>query len=320
MANATDARVTRDRSRRALASAALAGSLAVSPVLALPGHADEAPVRPEPGSAAELYDRGLRNLYAEDYIQTLVLATQSRGGNEMRRRLQITRRQSTRPGKALLRFLYPQTIRRTSILILENDTRADDFYVYLPAVKLTRHLSSAQRADSFFGTDLTYEDVEPKHIEDYVVEWASEENASPEQLAEAVSAECELLEVRGTVAFDSAYERQITCVERARAIALWTDYYRRGKFLKRLTIDLAEVRRVGDRYIPFLITVNTPRQRSVTKVITEEYELRAEIRDELFSTWNLEAGDAKADRRRTTPAPPAMDAARPGPGLSDSIR
>ncbi len=288
-------------------SAVLAGLLVLAPV----AHSDEAAAVLEPGSAAELYDRGLQNLYAEDYIQTLVLATQSRGGREMRRRLQITRRQSTRPGKALLRFLYPQTIRRTSVLILENETRSDDLFVYLPAVKLTRRLSAAQRADSFFGTDLSYEDVEPKHIEDYIVEWASEESATPEQLAEAESAGCALLQVRGTPALESAYERQVTCVERARAIILWTDFYRRGKFLKRLTVDLAEVRRVGDRYIPFLITVETPRQRSVTKVITEEYDLRAEIRDELFSQWNLAAGDARADRRRTVPARPATDAAQP---------
>ena len=40
------------------------------------------------GTANELLDRAFRNLYAEDYIQTLVLATQMRGGSEMQRRLQ----------------------------------------------------------------------------------------------------------------------------------------------------------------------------------------------------------------------------------------
>ena len=265
------------------------------------------PVQGDPadrgGTALELLDRAFRNLYAEDYIQTLVLATQSRGGREMRRRLQITRRQSVRPGRALLRFLYPEAIRRTSVLILENQGESDDLFVYLPAVRLTRHLSNAQRADSFFGTDLSYEDIEPKHIEDFQARWLSEEERAglyPGSAAEP----CKLMEITAAPGFESAYEKQISCVEPERAIIAWTDFYAKGRVLKRLSIDLGEVKRVGERHVPFLITVETPRSRSVTRVITEDYDLRAEIPDQLFNTWNLEAGDAKRDRGKTRAATP----------------
>ena len=50
-------------------------------VVAVPAF-DARATAPEPGSAAELLDRAFQNLYAEDYIQTLVLATTSRGGRE----------------------------------------------------------------------------------------------------------------------------------------------------------------------------------------------------------------------------------------------
>jgi hypothetical protein len=260
-----------------------------------------------PAAASDLLDRAYKNLYAEDYIQTLVLATQSRGGNEMKRRLQITRRQSVRPGKALLRFLYPQTIRRTSVLILENENASDDLYVYLPAVRITRHLSNAQRADSFFGTDLSYEDVEPKYVEDYRTRFL----APDEQGEAAASAEklgCRLIEITAAPGFESAYEKQISCIEPERAIIAWTDFYVRGRVLKRLTIDASQIQRIGDRYIPWLITVETPRQRSVTRVITEDYDMRAKIPDKLFNTWNLAAGDAKSDRSKTEAVQPVDEA------------
>ena len=86
---------------------------------------------------------------------------------------------------------------------------------------------------------------------------------------------------------------------RINPIAVSTYSYWRYHKDKRLTIDTTQVRRVGDRYIPWLITVETPRQRSVTRVITEDYELRAKIPDKLFNTWNLAAGDAKSDRSKT---------------------
>ena len=68
-----------------------------------------------------LLERAFRNLYGEDYVQTMRLETQPRSGRGMTRLIQITRRQSVVPGKALVRFLEPYQVRRTSILILEND-------------------------------------------------------------------------------------------------------------------------------------------------------------------------------------------------------
>jgi hypothetical protein len=108
-----------------------------------------------------------------------------------------------------------------------------------------------------------------------------------------------LIEITAAPGFASSYEKQIACLERERGIILWSDYYAKGRKLKRLTIDPANVRLVGRRHIPFLITVETPSQRSITKVITEDYELRAAIDDRIFNTWNLAAGDAESDRRRT---------------------
>jgi hypothetical protein len=274
----------------------LLGALVASPAAAVGEKAAAA----EAGKAAELLGRAFENLYAEDYIQTLVLATRSRGGNEMRRRLQLTRRQSVRPGKALLRFLYPQSIRRTSILVLENEGASDDLYVYLPAARITRHLSNVQKGDSFFGTDLSYEDVEPKNVDDFVVRFLEDEvPASPGD----GSAACVKLEITAAPGFQSAYDKQISCLDPERAIILWTDYYAKGRHLKRLTIDLDEVRVIGGRNIPFLITIENPRQRSITKVITEDYNLRAEIPDKIFNTWNLAAGDAESDRHKTIALP-----------------
>ena len=112
--------------------------------------------------AARLLARALENLYADDYVQTLELESQAPGIRPFARTLQITRKQSVRPGKALVRFLAPFDIRRTSVLILENDGATDDFYIYLPALELTRRISAAQRADRG-GSATDPEDRGPLH-------------------------------------------------------------------------------------------------------------------------------------------------------------
>jgi hypothetical protein len=254
------------------------------------GRADEA-VAVDP---KDLLARAFANLYADDYIQTLELSSESttRSGSmrPLSRTLQILRKQSARPGKALVRFLEPQDVRRTSILILENENASDDLWVYLPALRMTRRISSSQRADSFFGTDLSYEDVEPKHADDYDV-----------TLGEAAEdAEgCIVLDIRAREGIESTYERMLSCIEPERALILWTDFYRKGTRIKRLRMDPGSVRAIGERFIPHLITMETLRTRSQTRVRTLSYELVGELPEKLFSTWNLEAGDADRDRSRT---------------------
>jgi len=239
-------------------------------------------------SADELLARAFENLYAEDYIQTMELTTTPRSGRGMTRVIQITRKQSVLPGRALIRFLEPYAVRRTSVLILENEARTDDLYVYLPATRLTRHLSNSQRADSFFGTDLAYEDIEPKYTEDYYVRIVGRDSQS--------GSPCILLELRNRETFESTYDRLVSCVEERRGVILWTDFYRDGKAIKRLEVDPASIRNIGTRFIPFSMTVTNLRRRSTTAITTTTYDIHPNIPDTLFSTWNLEAGDARRDR------------------------
>ena len=250
-----------------------------------------APAVADPASDPRaLLERAFANLYADDYIQTLELAAQSPGMRPVVRTLQILRKQSVQPGKALVRFLEPPDVRRTSVLILENQAANDDLWVYLPAMRMTRRISSSQRADSFFGTDLSYEDVEPKHVEDYEV--------APGGAAEDAEG-CVVLDIRARPTFSSTYERMLSCIEPDRGLIRWTDFYRKGERVKRLRMDPRQVKPIGQRFIPFLITMETLRTRSRTDVRTLTYELVGKLDEKLFNTWNLESGDAQKDRTRS---------------------
>lgn len=264
-------------------------SIALVAVIASPVRAEEAP--PTDAEAYALLDRAFQNLYADDYVQGLWLKTRARGGSEMARQLQITRKQSERPGKAMVRFLAPYAVRHTAILVLENEDASDDQYVFLPAAQRTIHLSSGQRADSFFGTDLAYEDLEPKYASDYDVTALGRDRFE--------DLDCLRVLIRPGPGFESTYDHMVSCIEPERAIMLWTDFHRRGRLWKRLEIAPEDVRPVEERFIPFRMVMSTPGRRSETEILTESYELRPKIPEQLFSVFNLEAGDAKRDRIRS---------------------
>jgi hypothetical protein len=161
-------------------------------------------------------------------------------------------------------------------------------YIYIPASRITRHLTSSQKSDAFFGTDLAYEDLEPKSLDDFDVK----------PLGSCASGERrnELVEIKPKLEMSSGYERMISCIEEERGILLWTEFYVKGTAIKRLDVEVGSLQKIGKRFVPFKMKMRDLRRGSVTTIETEVYEVSAAIPEKLFSTRNLEVGNARRDR------------------------
>src|SRR5262249_43280791 len=155
----------------------------------------------------------------------------------MVRRIQLIRKQRVRPGKALVRFLEPPEVRRTSVLIVEASDRDDDLFVFLPALGKVRRIAASQRADAFFGTDLSYEDVEPKRASDW--------DATLLETREEEGVPCQLLDLRPNAPRVSTYERMVSCIDPQRALILRTEFWRGGAIVKQLHVRPADAREVA---------------------------------------------------------------------------
>jgi hypothetical protein len=72
--------------------------------------------------------------------------------------------------RVLLRFSYPNDIRGTGLLVHERPGKDDDRYLYLPALGRVRRIAGAERQESFAGSDLSYEEIGGRALEDYTYE------------------------------------------------------------------------------------------------------------------------------------------------------
>jgi hypothetical protein len=259
----------------------VAGLVLAAWVAAFPAAATQ----PDPQA---LLGRAWESLYAGDFVEVLALTSRARTGRAMERKVQIVRKQSALPGRALVRFLAPAEIRGTSLLVLERDDRDDDVFVYLPAVDRSRRITSAQRSDAFFGTNLTYEDLEPKRTSDFTARFADRPR----------DRDCAWLEIQPRPGVASQYDRVLSCIEEARAVVLRAEYYVGGRLHKRLEGDPESVRQFGGRPLVGRARLVTISNGFATDLVIESYDVEAELPDELFTVVNLEAGDDRSDRTR----------------------
>ncbi len=106
----------------------------------------------------------------DDLIQNMKQRLIDRRGNVREREMVSLRKDYGKDSKSITYFLAPSNIRDTGLLTWDYDgiEKDDDQWLYLPALKKVRRISSSDRGDYFMGTDFTFEDIkQTPELEDY---------------------------------------------------------------------------------------------------------------------------------------------------------
>ncbi|MBT5782978.1 MAG: outer membrane lipoprotein-sorting protein [Candidatus Marinimicrobia bacterium] len=78
--------------------------------------------------------------------------------------------------KQIIWFLEPKSDIGISFLKIEHKNRDDEMKMWLPAFKKIRRISSRKKGDSFMGSDLSYEDLSTRDMEDYLFNLKEDQN------------------------------------------------------------------------------------------------------------------------------------------------
>ncbi|MCX7023800.1 MAG: outer membrane lipoprotein-sorting protein [Spirochaetes bacterium] len=136
--------------------------------------------------------------------------------------------------KKLMTFQSPADVRGTSFMnwSYAETGKGDDQWIYLPALKRVKRISSEGRSDYFMGSDFTYDDLGDRQPSEDIHKLTGSETVDGEA--------CWVVE---SVPKDpkDIYSRTVTWVSKAKNLGLKREYFdRRGALLKTLRISSSE--------------------------------------------------------------------------------
>ncbi len=183
---------------------------------------------------ASARDEGFGNFTAS---QTMVL--RNKQGQESRRQLRVKVLEVADDGdKTLFVFDEPRDVKGTAFLIHAHPQDADDQWLYLPALKRVKRISSSNRSGSFMGSEFSYEDLGAQEVEKFTYKFLREEPCG--------DMTCTVTE-RVPTDRKSGYTRQIVWRDRDELRVRKVEYYdRKDSHLKTLTME--EYGQYLDRY------------------------------------------------------------------------
>ncbi|MEX2962320.1 outer membrane lipoprotein-sorting protein [Microbulbifer sp. TYP-18] len=154
----------------------------------------------------------------------------NRRGESSTRSLNIRRLEVENDGdKTLTTFHYPKDIKGTSFLSYTHSLDPDDQWLYLPALKRIKRISSAYKSGPFVGSEFAYEDMTSQELERYTYKWLRDEFVG----------EREAFVIERQPAYEySGYSRQVVWLDKIMYQPLRLDYYdRKDSLLKVLNFE-----------------------------------------------------------------------------------
>jgi hypothetical protein len=126
-------------------------------------------------------------------------------------------------------FDNPRDVKGTAFLSHSHKIGDDDQWLYLPALKRVKRISSRNKSGSFMGSEFSYEDIASQEVEKYTYRWLRDEIYD--------GRDCFVSERYPVDKKYSGYSRMVSWMDKEEYRPLKMEYYdRKNALLKTLTI------------------------------------------------------------------------------------
>lgn len=221
-------------------------------------------------------DRGFGDSKVE-----LTMILRNRAGKESSRSLSISTLEIEDENfgdKSVIVFETPADIRGTALLSHAKILEPDDQWLFLPALKRIKRISSVNKSGPFVGSEFAFEDFTTQELNKYSYRYVSGE-ACGELM-------CDVVE-RTPLYEYSGYTRQLSWVDQQDFQVRKVEFYdRRGDLLK--TLVLMDYRQYEDRYWrPHRLSMVNHRTGKETDLIYSDFEFGTGLTDKDFVKGKL---------------------------------
>lgn len=195
-------------------------------------------------------------------ISKTVMVLKNAQGVENIRELEIKKLENSDGDSSLLVFLYPNDIRGTKLLSFEKIGADDKQWLYLPALKRVKRISSRNKSGSFMASEFSYEDISSQNYKNYTY-----------------SGDAQKLTLDSVEYFkihrvpkdkNSGYSKQIVYVDTKDYLARFGEYYdKQNRLLKK--VSFLEYRKIDGIYrIKKMQMQNVQNKKSTTLTWSED--------------------------------------------------
>ena len=179
--------------------------------------------------------------------------------------------------KQILWFLSPADDKGIAYLKIEHKNKDDEIRLWLPAFKKIRRIYAKKKADSFMVSDLSYEDMTSRQIEDYNFTIIKEDNINNQ--------DCYVMKSEPKKGIKSEYSKHLTWVTKDKYLPVKEESYdNENKLLKAKSFKYANLNSFD---LVSEIFVENMQKKTNTLLKLSNLRVNTNVKDNLFQEKNM---------------------------------
>jgi hypothetical protein len=179
--------------------------------------------------------------------------------------------------KQIIWFLEPKDDKGVAFLKIEHDNKDDEMRMWLPAFKKVRRISSKKKGDAFMGSDLSYEDLSSRDLDENQYNRLDDGTVNGK--------DCYVLEILPKAQAKSSYTKHISWIDKLTLMGVKEESYdKRGKLKKKKEYEFQNMK---GYHVMKRVYVEDVQKNHSTEVTFSEIEVDSGIRENLFQEKNL---------------------------------
>ncbi|MEO1962814.1 MAG: outer membrane lipoprotein-sorting protein [Cycloclasticus sp.] len=180
--------------------------------------------------------------------------------------------------KGLTIFDQPADIKGTAFLSFTHVLDADDQWLYLPALKRVKRISSKNKSGPFMGSEFAFEDLSSREVEKYGYLYIKDEAVDGEDAF--------VIEVRPNYKY-SGYTRSVVWISKEKYQPLKIVYYdRKNSLLKTMSVS-GYKQYLGQYWRPDVMVMTNHQTKKETQLDFTDYKFKTGLSDRDFNKSSL---------------------------------
>ena len=234
---------------------------------------------PEEKGLAIAIEADKRDTGWQDQTASLEMVLRNRHGQESKRHIRSKTLEVDGDGdKSMSIFDTPADVKGTAFLSYTHALKPDEQWLYLPALKRIKRISSNNKSGPFMGSEFSYEDLSSQEVEKYSYKYLRNEKIGDR--------ECFVIE-RKPAYKHSGYTRLITWLDIDMYQPLKIEFYdRKAELLKTLTYD-GYKQYEGQFWRATNMSVENHQTKKSTDLHWKDYQFKTGLTDRDFDRNSL---------------------------------
>jgi hypothetical protein len=221
---------------------------------------------------ADRRDRGF-----QDNTASVRMILKNQQGESSERQIQIRALENPQDGegdKSFMLFLSPLDIQNTALLTYTHIKEADDQWLYLPALKRVKRITTSNKSGPFVGSEFAYEDMTSPEVAKYTYKYLRDEPCG--------ELNCFVVE-RYPAYENSGYSKQIFWIDQSEYRFHKIEFYdHKDALLKKLT--LRDYHQYLDKHWrPHDMLMENQQTGKSTQMLWTDYRFRTGLKESDFS-------------------------------------